>query len=194
MPGGGDGHGGAALAYEVVCVWDQPSVTEVMRVPLMLPPRASGDDSVLCKLIVIPDSVKLEGRQRPIVVGNIPELGNWDPSKGVKLMRQAGGHWTCRVGLPLTSATAVQAKVVICDANAGAVAWEPGTVNRSFALVPGVGPHDHMLVFTCQWSNPGVTPVLPMPVQYESKVGCMQEHTAWVGMVHVAAHVRSALR
>ena len=49
------------MEYSVVCVWDQPTVTEVMRMPVALPTRAPGESSanVLCKLLVVPDGVKL---------------------------------------------------------------------------------------------------------------------------------------
>lgn len=58
-------------------------------------PAAAGDRRVLSKFVVLLDSLKLEPRHYPVVVGNVEELGAWDATKGVKLMRQVGrqGPW-----------------------------------------------------------------------------------------------------
>lgn len=61
------------------------------------------------------------------VVGNTPELGNWDYHKGVQLMPSAYPSWTGSVQLP--AGANVQFKFVKGD-DRGNVVWEPGA-NRT---------------------------------------------------------------
>jgi hypothetical protein len=75
-------------------------------------PTCGPPDQVDC-LLVVPMSAAPGGL---VLVGNVEELGNWDPSKGITLRRgpegaavagpgglgQAGGDtWTARVSLPV---------------------------------------------------------------------------------------------
>jgi subtilisin family serine protease len=83
--------------------------------------------------------------QQVLVVGNLPELGGWDPSRGVALDPAGYPVWTASAGLPPN--TAVEFKYVKRDPD-GTVTWEPGA-NRSTITPPAgryvthdtFGPH-----------------------------------------------------
>ncbi|GAB1642238.1 S8 family serine peptidase [Krasilnikovia sp. MM14-A1259] len=89
----------------------------------------------------VPTSFRVTTRTVPgqtvSVVGNLPELGGWDPARGVPLA--AGGYpvWSGGAGLP--AGTPVEYKYVIRDPD-GAVTWEPGE-NRAM-LIPASGRYE----------------------------------------------------
>ncbi|RZU49464.1 subtilisin family serine protease [Krasilnikovia cinnamomea] len=80
--------------------------------------------------------------QNVYVVGDVPQLGGWDPARGVPL--GAGGYpvWSGGVGLP--AGTQIEFKYVIRDPD-GTVTWEPGA-NRT-ALTPPSGRYETNDVF-----------------------------------------------
>ncbi|GIL74432.1 hypothetical protein Vretimale_2128 [Volvox reticuliferus] len=161
---------GPAVDYQIMCHFGNPDATQILRLPIVLPPKEAGDRRVLCKFVVMLDQLKLEPRQFPVVVGSCEELGAWKAESGVKLIRQVGGYWTRRVELPLLDGP-VQAKVVICNPDGQAAAWEPGTANR--VLAPSQQPpaaaavESAMHIFVCRWSQPDNTAVVSVPVEYE---------------------------
>ncbi len=71
-----------------------------------------------------------------VVVGDIPELGSWDPSKGVALNPADWPQW--KAAVPIPSGTFFRYKLVTHD-GAGC-AWESGG-NRSHTADPLGGPH-----------------------------------------------------
>lgn len=156
-----------AVDYQIMCHFGNPEATQILRLPIVLPAKDPSDRRVLSKFVVLLDSLKLEPRHYPVVVGNVEELGAWDATKGVKLMRQVGGYWTRRAELPLYSD--IQAKVVICNPEGQPVLWEPGTSNRVLAAPRDVAgaPATAMHVFVCRWSTPAHTPVVSVPVEHE---------------------------
>ncbi|EFJ47363.1 hypothetical protein VOLCADRAFT_92162 [Volvox carteri f. nagariensis] len=168
--------------YQVMCHFGVTEATQILRLPVVLPPKESGDRRVLCKFVVMLDNLKLEPRQHPVVVGSCDELGSWKVEGGVKLMRQVGGYWTGRVELPLLEGP-IQAKVVICNADGSAAVWEPGTGNRVLVAPkpsqlpqpPSSSPSaptssaasSMMHIFVCRWSQPDHTAVVSVSVEYE---------------------------
>ncbi|GLC35194.1 hypothetical protein PLESTB_000564600 [Pleodorina starrii] len=162
---------GPPVDYQIMCHFGNPDATQVLRLPVVLPAKESGDRRVLCKFVVMLDGLKLEPRQYPMVVGSCEELGSWKAEAGVKLMRQVGGYWTRRVELPLSDG-AIQAKVIICNPDGQAALWEPGTANRVLvargaAAGGGSGGGSFMHIFVCRWSQPDYTAVVSVPVEYE---------------------------
>ncbi|GIE34759.1 peptidase S8 [Actinoplanes italicus] len=83
--------------------------------------------------------------QQVLVVGNLPELGGWDPARAVAL--DAAGYPVWSGGLSLPPDTAVEFKYVKRDPD-GTVTWEPGA-NRTTITPPAgqfithdtFGPH-----------------------------------------------------
>ncbi|GIL48558.1 hypothetical protein Vafri_5050 [Volvox africanus] len=160
---------GPTVDYQIMCHFGNPDATQITRLPIVLPPKESGDRRVLCKFVVMLDQLKLEPRQYPVVVGSCDELGSWNAGSGVKLIRQVGGYWSRRVELPLLDGP-VQAKVVICNPDGQAAGWEPGTDNR--VLLPAqqslaAAAGDAMHIFVCRWGQPEHTAVVSVPVEYE---------------------------
>jgi alpha-amylase len=68
--------------------------------------------------------------QNVYVVGNTPELGNWDPSKAVLLSPSAYPTWMGKVVLPRNASVAL--KFIKRD-GAGNVVWESGA-NRVYTI------------------------------------------------------------
>ncbi|EEA08201.1 starch binding domain-containing protein [Cryptosporidium muris RN66] len=58
------------------------------------------------------------------VVGNIPELGNWDIKQGVKMIWSPGNLWTIKVEI-FSKIENIEYKYVISE-NYGSHKWEPG--------------------------------------------------------------------
>ncbi|GLC39272.1 hypothetical protein PLESTM_000872100 [Pleodorina starrii] len=56
------------------------------------------------------------------VVGSVPELGSWDPTRAVKMTWTAGDVWLAHVQLPVD--TEVQYKYVRINKDGAVVAWE----------------------------------------------------------------------
>ncbi len=85
--------------------------------------------------------------QSVFVVGNTPSLGNWDPTRALKLVATgcAGNvcDWEATVGIP--PGTSYEYKFikrddcVSCFADPNNVIWEPGP-NRTGATLPGLPP------------------------------------------------------
>ncbi|MEU4619380.1 S8 family serine peptidase [Actinoplanes sp. NPDC023801] len=70
--------------------------------------------------------------QQVLVVGNLPELGGWDPARGVVLDAARYPVWSGGVALP--PGTAVEFKYAKRDPD-GTVTWEPGA-NRTTVTPP----------------------------------------------------------
>jgi alpha-glucosidase len=66
--------------------------------------------------------------QSVYVVGSVPGLGNWDPSKAVKLDPTNYPHWTGTIS-NLQSNTAIQWKCI--KQGVGPIIWQPDP-NNSF--------------------------------------------------------------
>ncbi|KZV84932.1 starch-binding domain-like protein [Exidia glandulosa HHB12029] len=67
------------------------------------------------------------------VVGNIPELGEWDPARAVRLLPAQYPVWAGSVALP--SSTPVSYKY-ICKAPGQAVVWEEPPYKNREAVTP----------------------------------------------------------
>lgn len=78
------------------------------------------------------DEAYTEWGQNVYVVGNIPELGNWDPAKAIKMSPDAYPTWTVTTSLPAN--TTIEFKFIKID-DSGNVIWEQGA-NRVYT-VPG---------------------------------------------------------
>ncbi|BFU43166.1 S8 family serine peptidase [Krasilnikovia sp. MM14-A1004] len=83
--------------------------------------------------------------QNVYVVGDVPQLGGWDPARGVPLGAAGYPVWSGGVGLP--AGTPIEFKYVIRDPD-GTVTWEPGA-NRT-ALTPPSGRYETTDVFRGQ--------------------------------------------
>ena len=85
----------------------------------------------LCACTFMISNVHAAAGQKVYVVGNVPQLGNWDPSKGL-LMTGNGATWTGSANLP--AGFVVQYKYVLYDGKTPM--WEQdqptGTGNRQF--------------------------------------------------------------
>ena len=77
-------------------------------------------------------TAQTEWGDRVLVVGNLPELGAWDPSRAVEASVAAYPEWTARTPLPAN--TRVEFKYVVRTAS-GTVRWEPGG-NRTTVTPP----------------------------------------------------------
>jgi glycogen operon protein len=70
------------------------------------------------------------------VVGNVAELGNWDPDKAVKLNYVSSNQWTGPVFFTDSQGSSIQYKFIRINSSGG-VQWEGGS-NRSYS-VPSSG-------------------------------------------------------
>jgi len=66
------------------------------------------------------------------VVGSIPKLGSWDPTKGLKMNWNEGGSWTLEVSFR-KSDTPFDYKYVVYNTHSHHTRWET-TPNRKFSL------------------------------------------------------------
>ncbi len=103
-PGSGGGGGGGRLA-------------SVRKLP----------SSVVCRFMV--PHLPTQPHQHLLLVGSTPKLGNWDPTRGLKLQWGPGHSWQGSVPVPSEDLhETVEAKVVLWDGQA--YRWEAGP-NRS---------------------------------------------------------------
>lgn len=91
---------------------------------------------------------------RPVVVGSIPELGEWEPNDAVYLTAMEDGWWAAAIDLPTTDGLAYKYVIVAPD---GTVRWEPGA-DRT--LPAGFGEFevvDHGIDGLGGWRGAGVS-------------------------------------
>lgn len=67
------------------------------------------------------------------ISGSIPELGNWDPTKAVRMADANFPHWSAQIALPSTSQLIEYKFIAINTLTGETVAWEDGS-NRSFII------------------------------------------------------------
>jgi subtilisin family serine protease len=116
--------GTAGLAYSV----NAPSVTEGLGVTFRPDPaRIAATFNV---------TAETWWGQQTLVVGNLPELGGWDPARAVALDAAGYPVWSGSVSLPPN--TAVEFKYLKRDPD-GTVTWEPGA-NRT-TITPPTGQY-----------------------------------------------------
>lgn len=75
--------------------------------------------------------------ERILLVGSIPELGAWDPSKGIKLLTDSTcfPHWTTTIHIP-TRTTFEYKYVIVCNSDESVRRWEalPNNSNRKITV------------------------------------------------------------
>ncbi|MFC4069246.1 S8 family serine peptidase [Actinoplanes subglobosus] len=116
--------GTAGLAYSV----NAASITEGLGVTFRPgPPRIAATFNV---------TAETWWGQQTLVVGNLPELGGWDPARAVALDAAGYPVWSGSVSLPPN--TAVEFKYLKRDPD-GTITWEPGA-NRT-TITPPTGQY-----------------------------------------------------
>ncbi|GLC50621.1 2,3-dihydroxyphenylpropionate/2, 3-dihydroxicinnamic acid 1,2-dioxygenase [Pleodorina starrii] len=110
--------------------------------------------------VTISMKCKVEYGESLRLVGNLPFLGAWDPSKGAQMAWSDGNVWKADAVVPVGAE--VDFKVVRAKKDGGEVVWEDGD-NRSFKIL---GP-DFGLRVTCHWGRPGEMKVDAYPVQQQ---------------------------
>ena len=103
-------------------------------------------------------SYKTHPGQSLKVVGSIPQLGGWDPAKGLALEWKPGHAWSASLTLP--SHDQMEAKVIV-EEN-GRCTWEPGC-NRKIDLnaqIKGESSEGHV---TLHWGCTEVSPLIIVP-------------------------------
>jgi predicted alpha/beta superfamily hydrolase len=113
--------------------------------------------------VLFTNIVATGGSTNVFVVGSIPQLGNWDPTRAVKLSTNGNafgaGVWGARIGIP--EGTSYEYKFIrratspdSAYGNAANVTWEPGA-NRAGATAPGPpAPYNGKTVFYYSgWSS-----------------------------------------
>ncbi|KAJ1610992.1 starch binding domain containing protein [Cryptosporidium canis] len=79
--------------------------------------------------IIVKFGVKFETKfgQELRVVGNIPELGNWNVDNGVTMRWTEGSFWTASISIiPKTKLDNIEYKYVLTSGSSSAHTWEPG--------------------------------------------------------------------
>ncbi len=101
--------------------------------------------------------------QHIVITGSAPQLGAWNPSKGLRLNWGPGNRWTGHADLPLH---ATDMKVVVCNEHGTPVAWEPGA-DRHVDLPTLVARSSHTgaadVHLTCVWGQGRVTAAICIP-------------------------------
>lgn len=112
--------------YLVVCHYGLPGFNQVVYRSWLSEdaPALAATVRAMCHFTVPNFTTQLG--QSLLIVGSIPQLGGWDPLRGLPMQWQPGHGW--QGSLELSSDVDVEAKVVMCDR--GRFAWEPGPNRR----------------------------------------------------------------
>jgi alpha-amylase len=82
------------------------------------------------------------------ITGNVPQLGNWNPTHGLKLDGAAFPVWQAAIDLP--QGAAIEYKATVVTSATGAVVWEGG-LNRQIEIPSATACTK---TFATDWRNP----------------------------------------
>ena len=84
--------------------------------------------------VLFTNSITTSGNTNVFVAGSIPQLGNWDSTRAVKIEINSSGVWRAVIGIP--EGTSFEYKFV-------RRATSPDTVYANSANATGTGPESH---------------------------------------------------
>jgi hypothetical protein len=96
---------------------------------------------------------RVEYGDQVFVVGNIPELGNWDAEGGFPLQWTDGDTWEGRLSLSnLHAHQQIEYKLIKYTARNGSFVWEDGE-NRKLVVRSSTGPSPVVYSIVCLWNQ-----------------------------------------
>eukprot|EP00798_Chlamydomonas_sp_ICE-L_P031102 gene31102-6232_t len=98
--------------FVLICHWGLTTCSQVVHRPqdvLELPSEITNEEVHSMCHFVVPHFITYPG-QHLLLVGSLPQLGSWNPNKGLMMTWQPGHMWVGEVELPVWSAQMVEAE------------------------------------------------------------------------------------